>query len=96
MRGMSIDEDPEGYEVAALDAVVSFDGCRVVEIGCGSGRLTRRYARSARSVTAIDPDAKGIAALRREFPNIDARAIGVEQLTLPEQSVDVVLFAWSL
>jgi 16S rRNA A1518/A1519 N6-dimethyltransferase RsmA/KsgA/DIM1 with predicted DNA glycosylase/AP lyase activity len=93
---MSIVEDPEGSEIAALDAVVSFASCRVVEIGCGSGRLTRRYARVARSVTAIDPDADAIAALVRELPMVDARAVSVDRLVLAPASVDVVLFAWSL
>jgi acetaldehyde dehydrogenase (acetylating) len=58
--------------------------------------LTRRYARSAASVIAIDPDADAIADLARELPSIDARAIGIEGLVLPPQSADIVLFAWSL
>ena len=93
---MAIEEDPESHEIAALDQLVSFASCRVVEIGCGDGRLTRRYARSAASVIAIDPDADAVAELAREWPTVDARAIGVEELVLPPQSVDVVLFAWSL
>jgi 16S rRNA A1518/A1519 N6-dimethyltransferase RsmA/KsgA/DIM1 with predicted DNA glycosylase/AP lyase activity len=93
---MPIEEDPEGHETAALDGLVSFAACRVVEIGCGDGRLTSHYARSARSVIAIDPDAEAIAELARELPTVDARAIGVDELLLPAQSVDVVLFAWSL
>jgi 16S rRNA A1518/A1519 N6-dimethyltransferase RsmA/KsgA/DIM1 with predicted DNA glycosylase/AP lyase activity len=93
---MPIEEDPEGHETAALDGLVSFASCRVVEIGCGDGRLTSHYARSARSVIAIDPDAEAIAELAREMPTVDARAIGADELLLPAQSVDVVLFAWSL
>ena len=93
---MPIEEDPEGHETAALDGLVSFASCRVVEIGCGDGRLTSHYARSARSVIAIDPDAEAIAELARELPTVDARAIGVDELVLPAQSVDVVLFSWSL
>jgi 16S rRNA A1518/A1519 N6-dimethyltransferase RsmA/KsgA/DIM1 with predicted DNA glycosylase/AP lyase activity len=93
---MAIEEDPEGHEIAALDGVVSFASCQVVEIGCGDGRMTSRYARSAQSVIAIDPDADAIAELARELPTVDARAIGVDELLLPAQSVDVVLFAWSL
>jgi 2-polyprenyl-3-methyl-5-hydroxy-6-metoxy-1,4-benzoquinol methylase len=55
--------DPEGEEIAALAAFVpTLDGARVVEIGCGDGRLTRRYARRAASVLAIDPDEAAIAA----------------------------------
>jgi len=92
-----IDEDPEGHELAALRAVwTPSAACRVLEIGAGDGRLTRRYASEVASIIAIDPDADAIAELRKEFPHIDARAIGVEALALPDQSVDVVLFAWSL
>ena len=92
-----IDEDPEAHELAALRAVwTPSAACRVLEIGAGDGRLTRLYAHDVASIVAIDPDADAIADLRHEFPHIDARAIGVEALTLPERSVDVVLFAWSL
>ena len=94
---MAIHEDPEGFEIDALDAVVpSFASLRVVEIGCGDGRLTRRYAQTAQSVIAIDPDAAAIAKLAAELPHVDARAISVDELVLPPQSVDIVLFAWSL
>jgi 16S rRNA A1518/A1519 N6-dimethyltransferase RsmA/KsgA/DIM1 with predicted DNA glycosylase/AP lyase activity len=94
---MAIDEDPEEHELAAIDAIVpSFASRRVVEIGCGDGRLTRRYAAEAASVIAVDPDADGIAELAQELPHVDARAIGIDELVLPAQSVDIVLFAWSL
>ena len=90
-------EDPEGHEAAALRALqTSFAGCRVLEIGAGDGRLTRRYAADASSVVAIDPDADAIADLRAELPAVDARAVGIEDLALPDHSVDLVLFAWSL
>jgi 16S rRNA A1518/A1519 N6-dimethyltransferase RsmA/KsgA/DIM1 with predicted DNA glycosylase/AP lyase activity len=94
---MSLFEDPERHEIAALAQVVpSLAGLDVVEIGCGDGRLTRRYATEAGSVIAIDPDADAIDELRRALPQVDARAIGIEQFDVPAQSVDVVLFAWSL
>ena len=94
---MAIDEDPEGYEIAALDALdVSFASRRVVEVGCGDGRLTRRYARTAGPVIAIDPDAEAVAELAGVFSNVDARPIGFDELVLPPESVDLVLFAWSL
>ena len=92
-----IEEDPEEHELAALRAVwTPSAACRVLEIGSGDGRLTRRYAPNVASIIAIDPDAGAIAELQQEFSHVDARAIGVEALTLPDQSVDVVLFAWAL
>jgi 16S rRNA A1518/A1519 N6-dimethyltransferase RsmA/KsgA/DIM1 with predicted DNA glycosylase/AP lyase activity len=90
-------EDPELHEIDALAAVgASFLGRRILEIGAGSGRLTRRYAADAASVIAVDPDADSIADLRLELPSVDARAGAIEDLALPESSTDVVLFAWSL
>lgn len=94
---MAIDEDPEDHEGAALrQLVASFAGLRVIEIGCGDGRLTRSYAGRAARVIAIDPDADAIADLRSELPGVDARAIGIEALIEPAHSADLVLFAWSL
>ena len=71
-------------------------GHTVVEVGCGDGRLTASYAHEAASVVAIDPDAEAIAELVAELPQVDARAIGIDELVVPAESADVVLFAWSL
>jgi 16S rRNA A1518/A1519 N6-dimethyltransferase RsmA/KsgA/DIM1 with predicted DNA glycosylase/AP lyase activity len=76
--------------------VPSFAGLRVIEIGCGDGRLTRGYAHEAAHVIAIDPDADAIAELAADLPGVDARAIGVDALFVPPRSADLVLFAWSL
>jgi len=94
---MAIEEDPEEHELDALYAVVSFAGRRVLEVGCGDGRLTLRYAHAAASVVAIDPDEESVAALAAEgLPNVETRAVGVERVELAPRSIDVVLFAWSL
>jgi 16S rRNA A1518/A1519 N6-dimethyltransferase RsmA/KsgA/DIM1 with predicted DNA glycosylase/AP lyase activity len=94
---MAIVEDPENHELAALSAMVpSFTSRRVLEIGCGDGRLTRQYAGAAASVIAIDPDADAIVALRDELPQVEAHPIGIGELVLPAHSVDIALFSWSL
>ena len=94
---MAIIEDPEQHEAAALARMVpSFAGRHVLEIGCGDGRLTRKYARDAAHVIAIDTDVEDIAELRRELPFVDARPLGIHDLVLPPHSVDVAIFAWSL
>ena len=94
---MALREDPEGNEDRVLARLVpSFAGLRVLEIGAGSGRITRKFASVAASVLAIDPDADDIERLRAELPAVDARAIGIRELRLPPHSVDLALFSWSL
>lgn len=94
---MAIRLDPEGNEDRALTRMVpSFAGLRVLEIGAGDGRLTRKFANAASSILAIDPKPEGIEQLRAQFPGVEARAIGVLDLKLPPQSVDVAIFSWSL
>jgi 2-polyprenyl-3-methyl-5-hydroxy-6-metoxy-1,4-benzoquinol methylase len=94
---MAIQEDPEGREIEALSRLVpSFAGLRVLEIGAGDGRLTKRYASGAASVVAIDPKPESIASLRAAQPWVDARAMGIESLELPPRSIDVAIFSWSL
>jgi 16S rRNA A1518/A1519 N6-dimethyltransferase RsmA/KsgA/DIM1 with predicted DNA glycosylase/AP lyase activity len=72
--------------------------CRVLEIGCGDGRLTRRYASRVARVLAIDPDESLVRAFRDGGvdSNVEVRATSFDRLDLPEQSMDAAVFAWSL
>jgi 16S rRNA A1518/A1519 N6-dimethyltransferase RsmA/KsgA/DIM1 with predicted DNA glycosylase/AP lyase activity len=91
--------DPEEHELSALMArLPSVASCHVVEIGCGDGRLTRRYCTRVATVLAIDPDDSLISAFRAGGvdANVDLRAASVEALDLPEASADAVLFSWAL
>ena len=94
--------DPEGHETAALHQLLpDLRGRRVLEVGCGDGRLTRRYADRAGSVLAIDPDPAAIAAFSDEIPStlrrhVELRTGTIVTLGEPDGSFDVVLFAWSL
>lgn len=93
--------DPEGAETAAIAALVNLDGQRVIEVGCGGGRLTVFAAERAASVYAFDPGrenvAKARAALSREqrervrFAVHDAEALDVER-----RRFDFALCGWSL
>jgi 2-polyprenyl-3-methyl-5-hydroxy-6-metoxy-1,4-benzoquinol methylase len=94
--------DPEAHEVAALaEAAPDLSAARILEVGCGAGRLTRRYAPRAGSVLAIDPDAASVAAFHRAMPpplrrRVEVRAGTLATLGDPDGSFDVVLLAWSL
>lgn len=98
---MTIRLDPEDHELTTLTALAGdWLGGHVLEIGCGRGRLTWRYARQADRVTAIDPDPARIAAARADCPadltgRVKFRAVSLETFQ-PPAKYDLVLLAWSL
>lgn len=65
---MSLQLDPEDSETTALLDFADFTNKRVLEIGCGDGRLTWRYADRAARVIAIDPEADRIEAAIKDTP----------------------------
>ena len=75
-----------------------FTGAHVIEVGCGDGRLTKRYAERAASVLAFDPDEVAIAALRSDLPpgRVEVRTDTVDRVDIPEESADIVLLSWAL
>jgi 16S rRNA A1518/A1519 N6-dimethyltransferase RsmA/KsgA/DIM1 with predicted DNA glycosylase/AP lyase activity len=94
---MPIDLDPEEREIRALlELVPNLHRARVVEVGCGDGRLTRRYAERAASVLAFDPDEAAIAAFRSPPGNVEVRTDTVDHVDIPDGSADVVLLSWAL
>lgn len=98
---MGIETDPEQNEVRVLKRVTNWRRERVVEIGCGDGRLTLRLARLGAFVHAIDPDAKLIRTARTKLPRRFAKRIRyhvgqAEHLNHADESFDLAVFAWSL
>lgn len=93
--------DPEGAHFAALERVADFAGRRVLEVGCGDGRLTEPVARRAASVFAFDPDEEAIDAARRTLPaeladRVTFEAASARAIDIPRAAFDIVLFSWSL
>jgi len=98
---MRVRIDPQQNEVRALRRVTDWKLKSVLEVGCGDGRLTLRLARLGARVHAIDPDKKLIREARESLPKrlasrVRYRAGKAEELRLPDQSFDVVVFSWSL
>lgn len=98
---MSVRIDPEEREFAALLALAGdLTGQRVLEVGCGNGRITTHLAPHAAHITAIDPDAGRIAQAKANLPaelahKISYHAIPLEDLP-PGKTFDMVLLSWSL
>lgn len=98
---MALRVDPEGREIRALTRAVNFRGREVLEIGCGDGRLTLRYAPLARHAYAFDPDDASIRLARRNLPvglqhKVEFHRASAEHLRLPSERFDIALLAWSL
>jgi ubiquinone/menaquinone biosynthesis C-methylase UbiE len=98
---MSIAVDPQQRELRALARAVRWRGRRVLEIGCGDGRLTLRLASLGARISAIDPNAAAIRSARRRLPRRDAsrvryRVAQAERLPYRACEFDTVVFAWAL
>jgi 2-polyprenyl-3-methyl-5-hydroxy-6-metoxy-1,4-benzoquinol methylase len=91
----------EGVELRLIERFVSLRRKRVLEVGCGDGRLTFQVAPIAASVLAIDPDRPSIDEAvwqqrRRGIANIDFQLGSIERLSARGAPFDVALFSWSL
>lgn len=98
---MALHIDPEQNEVRALKRLIEWHDKRVLEIGCGEGRLTRRLAPLGAIVHAIDPDAQLVRKAREALPKslktrVSFKTGKAEKLAHRDASFDVAVFAWSL
>jgi ubiquinone/menaquinone biosynthesis C-methylase UbiE len=99
---MTVRVDPERNEIRALKQAGTWRGKKVLEIGCGDGRLTLRLASlGPKLIQAIDPSADLIRAARKILPMGKAKQIrykvgSAERLKYPSNSFDMVVFSWVL
>ena len=98
---MTFYKDPERSETKHLHKFADVAGKRVLEIGCGEGRLTWRYASASLSTIGLDPkkDAVRVATIDRpsdladkvHFANAQA-----EHIPFHKETFDIAILAWSL
>lgn len=93
--------DPENIELKTLQRHADPVDKDVLEIGCGDGRLTFRYANLARRVIAIDPDKDAIGKAKQNLDTklvrkLEFRVGKGEDLPFPKESFDIVFFTYSL
>src|SRR5262249_19575551 len=81
------------YPPALLDALPLGGDAAVLDLGAGTGKLTRVLARRYRDVTAVEPLANMRAMLERMVPGVTALAGAAERIPLDDGSVDGVFAA---
>ncbi|MFT5200242.1 MAG: ubiquinone/menaquinone biosynthesis C-methylase UbiE [Planctomycetota bacterium] len=88
-------EDPEGRAAVALAELSALAGQRVLEIGCGTGWLTRHIAESAGTYVAVEPKSEMLDHAGDLSPAHVLRARG-EFLPFPAGCFDRIVMSWVL
>jgi SAM-dependent methyltransferase len=81
------------YPADALDWLLPAGARRVLDLGAGTGKLTRELHRRGLEVTAVDPSDGMLAELGKVLPGVPALRGSAEDIPLPDRSADVVLVA---
>jgi ubiquinone/menaquinone biosynthesis C-methylase UbiE len=76
-------------------------GKRVLDLGCGDGRLALGVAPYAKRVDGIDPDSDAIAAAKRNARKVGVRNVrfaagAAQRLPYRDATFDVVVLSWTL
>ena len=82
------------YAEAAVDWFAELlglrPGDRVLDLGAGTGKLTRQLVRRGLEAVAVEPGDEMRAVLQRVLPGVEALAGTAEEIPVPDASVDAV------
>jgi ubiquinone/menaquinone biosynthesis C-methylase UbiE len=98
---MKPQKDPENFERKKLLDFANFADSYVLEIGCGEGRLTWKYAAASARTVGLDPDFDSLRVARADHPadlrsRVDLLCASAYHLPLPKEKFDIAVLAWSL
>jgi ubiquinone/menaquinone biosynthesis C-methylase UbiE len=91
-------EDYQGNIAREIQRIVSVPGKTVVELGAGTGRLTRLFSATAQRVWAFDAARSmlQVAARIGQGPRLDLAVADHRALPLPGGVADIVISGWSI
>jgi ubiquinone/menaquinone biosynthesis C-methylase UbiE len=98
---MSLQRDPEENEKKHLQKYADFKNKRVLEIGCGEGRLTWKYAAGTSLTIGIDTDQDALRVARADTSadlrnHVHFAGAGARNLPFSKETFDIAILAWSL
>jgi SAM-dependent methyltransferase len=70
-------------------------GRRVVDVGAGTGKLTRQLVAAGLDVVAVEPSGQMLDELRRVLRGVEAHEASAESIPLPDGAADAVVCAQS-
>ncbi len=96
-----MERDPEQVETRLLHEYSDLAGKVVLEVGCGEGRLTWRYAADAGRAVGLDADVDRLAVAARDLPpSLPGRVLlaagAAEALPFGEATFERIILSWSL
>ena len=81
------------YPAEAIDWLLPPGAARVLDVGAGTGKLTRQLAARGLDVVAVEPLPGMREQLARAVPGVPVQPGMAEDIPLPDRSVDAVLAA---
>lgn len=98
---MNPQKDPENFERKYLTQFADFANAHVLEVGCGEGRLTWKYAGASRLTIGLDPDHDALRVARADRPadlrgHVHFTRASAYHLPLLSKTFDIAVLAWSL
>jgi SAM-dependent methyltransferase len=85
------DRGRPGYPTQAVAWLMGGDAKVVLELGAGTGKLTRELVDQGHAVFATEPDEAMLAVLRARVPEVSAKVATAEEIPANDRSVDVVV-----
>lgn len=94
-------KDPEGFEKKVIHEFLDFKDKRILEIGCGEGRLTWKYANASSLTVGFDTDPTALRVARAESPHDLQKHVHFANATasnipFSKETFDIAILAWSL
>jgi ubiquinone/menaquinone biosynthesis C-methylase UbiE len=98
---LTLQSDPERKESKHLHKFADFTGKRVLEVGCGEGRMTWQYTKETHTTIGIDLDTGALRVARADRAsdlehNVLFTASASEYLPFSKETFDIAILAWSL